>query len=252
MQGLLSALKVPVLTVFISLLLFFVLTKVFGPIPFAVTSVQTTNADLFTVSGVGEVEVTPENASVSLGVTQEAQTAEAAQNAVNSIMNQLIADLQALGVEERSIQTQNVMVNPTYNFENGSQTITGYTASQNVEVKVEDVGLANRVIDSATQNGANVISGLSFDINDEERERHEAEARQLAIADAKEKAQQIADEVGISLGRIINVQVQDGEGPPITMTERLAQDQVTGIEPTNLQPGENTVQVTVTLSYETL
>lgn len=251
MRGLINQLTVPVLTIFIALLLIFGLSKLLGPIPFTVNSIQTTNADLFTVSGVGEVQATPKNASVSLGVTQEGTTAEAAQNEVNKVMNALIADIKSLGVEEKAIKTTNLSVNPTYDF-NAGQRITGYSASQNVEVQVEDVELANRVVDTATQNGANVISGVSFEINDEEKEQLEAEARKKAVADAKEKAEQIAREVGIRLGRIVNVQIDNAAEPPVMFSERAALDTMQKAEPTNLQPGQNTVTVTVSLSYETL
>lgn len=252
MHSLLQSLKIPVLTVFISLLLFFGFTKIFGPIPFTIHSIQTTNADLFTVTGVGEVQATPEDASVSLGVTKTGTTAEEAQNEVNTIMNKLLSDLETLGIEKKSIQTNAISVNPTYDYTNGRQKITGYEATQNVTIKVTDVSLANQVVDTATQDGANVISGVSFVIKDEDREKIEKEARVKAIKAAKEKAQQIAQETGITLGRIVNVQVENGQEPPVIMQQRSASDEFTKTEPTNLQPGENTVRVTVHLSYETL
>ena len=158
MRSLIDQLAVPVLTVFLSLVLLFGFTKLLGPIPFTVNSIQTTNADLFTVSGVGEVQATPDNTSVSLGVTQEAASADAAQNEVNQVMNALIEDLKGMGIKEEDIKTTNINVNPNYDFNNG-QRIIGYSASQNLDVKTENVDLANRVVDTATQNGANVISG---------------------------------------------------------------------------------------------
>ena len=251
MRSLIDQLAVPVLTVFLSLVLLFGFTKLLGPIPFTVNSIQTTNADLFTVSGVGEVQATPDNTSVSLGVTQEAASADAAQNEVNQVMNALIEDLKGMGIKEEDIKTTNINVNPNYDFNNG-QRIIGYSASQNLDVKTENVDLANRVVDTATQNGANVISGVSFTINDKDREKFEKEARVKAIADAKEKAQQIANEAGLRLGRIVNIQVEGGEEPPVLLQERMTANDAAKVEPTNLQPGEDTIRVTVYLSYETI
>ena len=142
MRSLIDQLAVPVLTVFLSLVLLFGFTKLLGPIPFTVNSIQTTNADLFTVSGVGEVQATPDNTSVSLGVTQEAASADAAQNEVNQVMNALIEDLKGMGIKEEDIKTTNINVNPNYDFNNG-QRIIGYSASQNLDVKTENVDLAN-------------------------------------------------------------------------------------------------------------
>ena len=251
MRSLIDQLAVPVLTVFLSLVLLFGFTKLLGPIPFTVNSIQTTNADLFTVSGVGEVQATPDNTSVSLGVTQEAASADAAQNEVNQVMNALIEDLKGMGIKEEDIKTTNINVNPNYDFNNG-QRIIGYSASQNLDVKTENVDLANRVVDTATQNGANVISGVSFTINDKDREKFEKEARVKAIANAKEKAQQIANEAGLRLGRIVNIQVEGGEEPPVLLQERMTANDAAKVEPTNLQPGEDTIRVTVYLSYETI
>ncbi len=245
-------LKVPVLTVLISLLVFFAFTKLLGPIPFSVNSIQTTKSDLFTVSGVGEVSSIPENASVSLGVTKTAATAELAQTEVNKILNSLLTDLKEMGVKEDKIKTENITVNPTYNFENGGQTITGYSASQNLRIEVEEVELANQIIDTATRDGVNVISGVSFTVNDDEKERLTAQARKKAIQDAKEKAKTIAGEAGITLGKVVNIQVEEGTNPPLPFEARGSADTVQKAEPTVLQPGENTVKITVYLSYETL
>lgn len=252
MQGLIDQLRIPVLTVLIALLAFFALTKLLGPIPFSVNSIQTTKSDLFTVTGVGEISAVPENASVSLGVTKNGTTADLAQTEVNKVLNVLLTDLKEMGVKEDKIKTENINVNPTYNFDNGSQTITGYTASQNLSIEVEDVELANQIIDTATTDGANVISGVSFTLNDEEKERLTAEARKIAIKDAKEKAKTIAGEAGITLGKVINIQVEEGDNQPIPFDARVANETLQKEETTDLQPGENKIKVTVYLSYETL
>lgn len=252
MSSLLSQLKVPVLTVFIALLLFFGFTKLFGPIPFAVNSVTTSKTDLFTVDGTGKATGVPDTAQFSVGVNKQAPTVQQAQDQVNSAVNKISDDLKKLGVAENDIQTTNYSVNPNIDFTSGNQTTTGYTVNATIEVKVKDTNLANKALDAATANGANVVNGVSFGLNDDEQAKLEEQARGEAIKNAKAKAESIARQAGIRLGRIVNVTVNPTSEPrPVVEKMSLAQSADTGA-PTQLQQGSNDVNVTVSLSYETL
>ena len=78
------------------------------------------------------------------------------------------------------------------------------------------------------------------------------EATKKAIANAKEKAQEISTLSGIKLGRVMNIQVNSTGEPPIMLQAKEAMSGVTNLDTTNLQPGENTVTISVTLFYATL
>lgn len=252
MPSLLDRLKVPVLTIIIAILAFFLAAKVFGPIPFTVNSVTTTKSDLFTVDGVGEATGVPDTAQISVGVTKTADTVEDAQNQTNEAINKITAELRKLGVEEKDIKTTNYNVNPIIDYSGGRQTTTGYNVNVTMDVKIKDTKKANQALDTATKNGANIISGVSFVLNDEEQDELEAEARAEAIKNAKKKAQEISNQVGIRLGRIISVSVNPTTPPIVYDKMAVAESRAAGGAPTDLQPGENRVQVTVSLSYETL
>lgn len=253
MSTLLNQLKVPVLTVFIALLLFFGFAKLFGPIPFSVNSVTTNKTEPFTVTGEGKATGVPDTAQFSVGVNKTAATVELAQNQVNTTINKISDELKKLGIEEKDIQTSNYSVNPNIDFTSGKQTTTGYTVDTTMNVKVKDTNLANKALDAATANGANVVNGVSFVLNDDEQQKLEEQARGEAIKNAKEKAQSIAQQAGIRLGRIINVTVNPTAQQPQPVVEKMsfAQSADSGA-PTQLQKGSNDVTVTVSLSYETL
>lgn len=256
LQSTLLQTAVTVVTIFICLYAF---SRIFGPIPFAVNSVTTTKSDLFSATGTGEVQGTPTTARISLGVTQTAATADQARSDANEVINAVIADLKALGIEENKIKTVNFSVNPDFTEPQPLSIRPGttgessrYSATANLDVETKDVETANRAIDAASAQGANVIGGVSFDLSDEEREKLEDQAREMAIKDAKANAQKIADASGIRLGRVVNIS-ETGGMPPVYMsarTEELKMD--TTSEPTDLQPGENSVAISVTLFYETL
>jgi uncharacterized protein len=249
-----ESLKTAFFTVLFIFVFLYLFTKILGPIPFSVNSITTTKSDMFTVTGEGEAAAVPDTAKVILGVTKSYQTAEQAKQEADTIANGIIDAVKALGVDEKKIKTTNYNVNPNYDYSRGDQgTITGYTASVNVEVETETVDQANKVVDTAAAKGANQIGNVQFVLNDEQREQAEEKARADAIKKAKVKAQKIADAAGIKLGRIVNIQESGGAQPPV-MFERLqankAEDAV--MQSAQLEPGENTVRMSVTLFYETL
>lgn len=237
-----------VLAVFIFLYIF---SFLFGPLPLSVNSTNTTTSDVFTVSATGEADATAQNANFTVGVTETADTAEAAQAQVNAKINEIVSQMKAAGVEEQSIKTESLNVNPQYDFVSGTREPNGFSASQNINVKAP-IDIANTALDQAVANGANVVYGITFELDDADQDALEAQAREDAINKAKAKAQTIADAAGLKLGRIINVQEyrEDGGFMPLMARDEVASSEI--MQNTNLQPGENTVRLNVTLSYETL
>lgn len=218
---------------------------------------------------------------------KKAATVEAAKNEVNKIVNQLTNDLKALGVKEKDIKTTNFSVSSPYPYYSadvpqadvvmeseavqsmpaqpesmrimpvppvkpGGQKL--YAVNANIEVRVSPIETAEKAIDAATKAGANQIGGIQFVVNDAEQKKLEQQARKQAIENAKEKAKDIADAAGIKLGKVIDVQESFG-GYPIAygraeMMLKSDSGQPTA-PPTELNPGESKISISVTLSYET-
>lgn len=245
-------LKIPFFTVLFVFLGFFIFTKIFGPIPFFVNSVTTNKENLFTVDGDGEVSIIPDTASISLGVSKTAPTVAVAQNEVNTIINKITTDLKALGVQAKDIKTVNYSVNPNYDYSVGQQKVNGYVVSADIQVKIQPLDKANQAVDIATKDGATNVGGIQFVVDDKKRKELEGQARKEAIDNAKEKAQSISKAAGVSLGRIIDVQeVGNNSQPPqyrMTAMDSKASEEA---PETELNPGENKITVTVSLSYET-
>lgn len=239
---------ITVLFIFVCLFGFF---KLFGPIPFFVQNVTTTKETLFSVDGKGEVTVIPDTAKVSLGVTKTTLTVQDAQNQVNTIANKITEDIKNLGIKVKDIKTTNYSVNPQYDYRDGKEKITGYSVSTNLEVKLQPIDKANDAIDLATKDGANQVGGIQFIVDDAKQKELEKEARTKAIADAKEKAKSLADAAGIKLGRIVDVKENAQNNYPYPVMKSMAADTSGGGAQTELNPGENKITSTVTLSYET-
>jgi len=226
----------------------FAFTKLAGPIPLSLSSVVTQKTDTFTVTGEGMVQLSPDIAVVNAGVTAQALTVKAAQDELNRKINAVSSAVKKLGVDAKDIKTSNYNISPEYDYESPTRRITGYHANSNLTIKVRKLDSANDVIDAATANGANQISGISFDVDD--KDAAENKARELAVKDAKTKAQQAAKTAGFTLGRIINYSEGRGSTPrPVYMDKALTANMAEEA-PTQLEPGTTELTVSVSLSYE--
>lgn len=245
-----SQLTSPLVWILAFFLLLFVYTKFAGPLPLSVNSVTTQKSQTFDVTGEGKVTVKPDTAFVTAGIQSQAQTVKQAQEQINSIINKVSEALKQLGIDTKDIQTTNYHIYPIYDYLGNTQRINGYTAGTNLSIKVSDIDKINQVIDTATANGANQVSGVSFDVSD--KTKIESEAREKAVEAAKKKATEASRIAGFRLGRIINYSENfQGFGGPVPLVERALDAKATGT-PTEVEPGSKDITVTVTLNYEIL
>lgn len=247
----LSDAKRALLLVVIVLGLFYLFTSIFGPVPFSITSVTTTKTDLFTVEGTGEATGIPDTAMVNLGVSKQAATVKEAQDEVNKIANKITIDLTNAGVKVKNIKTTNYSVSPEYDYTNDKQRPKDFIVSQSMEIKLQPIELANKAIDLATVDRANAVGSVSFILEDAEQKKLETKARKEAIDNAKEKAEETAKLAGIRLGKIVNI-IETPLDRPLPMYSAMKTADSNESAPTQLSPGENTVRISVTLSYQTL
>jgi len=231
------------------LIVFFLYTKFAGPIPFSVQSIQTTKTNLFSATGTGKATGIPDTALLSIGVTKTALTVADAQNQTNTASNKIIQDLKNLGIAEKNIQTTDYSVSPKYDYNGGEQNITGYTVTQTLQVEITPIDIANKAIDAATADGANLIGSINFTFNEKTKKDLENKARTEAVKMAKEKAESLAKATGIRLGKIVDVQESGNFEPRYLMMDAQSGESKTAN--TQLQPGENSITTAITLSYET-
>ena len=115
-----------------------------------------------------------------------------------------------------------------------------------VTVKVRAVANTGPIIDSVAQAGGNNtrINGISFTVNDPTS--YETQARQLAVADAKAKATQLANQAGVKLGEPFFVSESGGFSPPSPLPVSLAQSAGSA---TSISPGTNDIIVDVQITF---
>ena len=245
-----------------SIIIFFILLFVyskFGPsLPISVLT--QTKGEPMMVSDTGKVSIVPDIAKVTIGIDSQGQNLKQVQDSVNKKSKSLTDALKKLGIDEKDIKTTNYSVNPEYDYSNSPYKINdyeiqpfkikGYRVSTNYEVKITDFELVNDALTMATESGANVVGNISFEVNEETKEKKLQEAREMAVDKAKQKAEGLAKASGITLGKIINVTESMGyDYPgPIMYSKEIALD-ASQPETANIQDGETEISVTVTLSY---
>lgn len=199
-----------------------------------------------TVTGEGSVLITPDMARINLGVVQEADTAADAMSAMSDGMADILAQLQAAGVEATHIQTGNLRLDQRYeDFNNGPRKAIGYAAYADVQVQVFELDNLGAILDAAVRDGANQMNGLQFDVVD--RAPHLIEARKTAVADAFAKAQVYAEAAGVSLGQINIISESGGNNGPMPMMAEASFD--AGSRSVPISAGEMSIGANVTIQW---
>ena len=155
------------------------------------------------VSGTGEVLVPADVAVVSLGVNARNAEAPRAQAEANEVIAKIREVLTAAGIDEEDISTGYINLYAAYDYSSSVERITGYNASSTLAVKVTDMARVGEVIDLAFGAGANMLDGVSFSAKDDTAAR--AEALKAAVADAKAKADVLAEAAGLGKLELENI-----------------------------------------------
>jgi uncharacterized protein YggE len=198
-----------------------------------------------TVSGVATIRSAPDQAVVTLGVQTQGATAEEAMASNADSMNDVLAALRDEGIGSNDLATAWINLYP--NYSDSGLTIVGYTAENQVYVTVRDMDRIGRVIDRAVEAGANLTSGISFSVSEENEGLDQA--LQEAVANARDKAEVLAGASGAQLGAVVQVSEVSAPSPsPLYRDYAVAE---AGAAPPIEAPTLET-QVSVTVVWELL
>ncbi len=223
------------------------------------------NTNQISVSGEGKVYAKPDIAVVNLGVTTEGATVAEVTKSNTIKMNAVIAAVKSLGIADKDIQTTNYNLSPVYNENviypatsvynlpnmpiSTGRTLKGYSLEQDVEVKIRDFTKIGDVLAQATTAGSNLIGDLQFNIDNPEQFKEQARAK--AIAQARTSAQNIAEESGINLGKLININEGYYNPSPVMYSSAKAMGggAAESVPAPTIQPGQQEIDVTINLTY---
>jgi uncharacterized protein len=207
------------------------------------------------VQGEARVAATPDQATVRLGVVTQAPTATAALSDNATLMQEVISATLALEIDEEAVRTEVVQLYPVYSSSvqplgepatteaQQEPQIVAYRATNVVSVTLDDVALVADVLDAATAAGANTVEGISFEIAD--RSELLANARRMAMRDARERAETYLEETEAALGEVLRIREQ-ATGLPFGAGAEFAVARDMSVP---VLPGQQFVEVSVEVTW---
>jgi len=216
-----------------------------------------------TVTGTGEVSAKPDVAEVSFAISKDGKTVSEVQSQASDIEKKVIAFLKEKGIADKDVKTVNYSLSPRYEYKttvcsptycpptSDNRTLIGYEVRQDMLVKVRAIDTAGEIIGGLGTLGVTDVSGINLTLDDPDKTQRDARAE--AISDAKQKAEELANDLGVNLRTIVSFSDRNGGTPTPIYMEKLSSgmgmDTAVSSTPT-LPTGENTYSSSVSITYE--
>lgn len=175
-----------------------------------VVSEPTSATRYITVVGTGHVTLKPDVAELNVGAQASAGTVSAAKAEVDRQLAAILSALKELGIAESDIQTSSYSIHyeretfaPVAREGTAPEQAGGYRVSSTLGVTVRDIDTVGQVLDAVVSAGANQVYGIRFTVSDDKE--WQSKARKLAVADAKERALELAGLSGVELGEVLSL-----------------------------------------------
>lgn len=210
--------------------------------------VENTDTQVITVNAKEEVKVVPDMAQVIYGVTTQHADAAKCQEDNAEKMNQLIATLKELGIEEKSIQTSNYDLNPRQDWNNNGE-IIGYEMTAQVTVSDIPLDQIGEILSKSVSAGVNQVQSVTYLSSEYDASYQEALTK--AVAAAQEKAQALADASGSTLGHAVRItEYSDNQAARYqnVMRSSVKLDEAMGAGAA-MMPGEISVEANISVEF---
>ncbi len=202
------------------------------------------------VNGAGQVSVTPDIAYIYIGVHTEKGSASDAVDENNKVANRVMQALKDAGVDAKDIRTDYFSIWPFDKYDSMTGMATGekyYGVDNTVYVTVRDLESLGSLLDDAIAAGATTINSIQFDVADKDSAL--VDAREAAMQNAKDQAVELAGLAGLELGEIQNISFYDSAPYPVYSGYGMGGGGGAAESSVPIQPGQMTLQVTVSLTY---
>ena len=202
------------------------------------------------VNGEGKVTVTPDVASLNLGVSAQATTVVEATSQAAAAMQKVMDTLKGNGIAEKDIQTQYFSIQQVTRWDdkNQQEVVIGYRVSNTVIAKIRAMDKVGAIIDKVAEAGGDLtrINGINFSVD--KPEQYYNQARELAMNNAKAKAEQMAKLAGVNLGKA--TYISESSYVPVRNYPVMSKDSAMGESATtSITPGETDVTINVQVYY---
>lgn len=206
---------------------------------------------LIDVNGVSELSADPEKIEVYLGAETTTPTAKQSQQDNANTMKTIRDSLQAIGISSKDIETTQYTLTPVTHYDEKTEkyVITGYTTTHIIKIESTDINKAGDIIDKSVQNGANKVNDVVFSLTDEKIKEMRLDALKKAGINAKEKADAIANSLGLTIKGVYHA--SEGYVYFTPYVQKTYEMNVAGAAaPTEISPGQIHISASISVSYE--
>lgn len=202
------------------------------------------------LTGAGVASATADQATLNLGVEVTMETAGAAITENAELMAAVIEALRFQGISDEDIKTTNYNVYAQYDWKEDGRELVGYTVSNMVQVTVKNLDNIGNVIDVAGEAGANSINGISFGLSEEKTAELKSTALVLAMGDAQDKAELIAETLELTISGVQSV-TESSYTPVRTYVDYAGVEDMalSSKAPTPIVSGDLSVSVSIHIVY---
>ncbi|HWT75483.1 MAG TPA: SIMPL domain-containing protein [Mobilitalea sp.] len=194
------------------------------------------------LTGKGQVMVTPDLANIRIGVQTNADSVTAAQSENARISQNVINSLKQLGLTE--MQTVQYQIEKVYEYQNGQRIDLGYQVRNVLDVFIDNMALVGTAVDTAVENGANIVDSINFDVSSPDI--YYQQALNLAVKNAIQKAKGIATGLK-SMFDPVPILITENSTAPIPIARNIAFRE--GAFATPIEPGNNKIEASVTVEF---
>ena len=205
---------------------------------------------LIDVNGEAKIGADPEKVEVYLGAETTASTAKKSQQDNANIIQDIRDSFFWIGISSDDIETTQYTLTVVKHWDKDTEkyVITGYKTTHVIKIESTDINKAGDIIDKSVQSGANVVNNVVFSLTDEKISEMRLEALRKAGLNAKEKAEAIADSLGVDIKGLYRASESYVYYRPYV--ER-GYEAVAGAEAvTEISPGQIEVSASLSVSYE--
>lgn len=217
-------------------------------------------SSIVSFEGKGEVSAAPDIATISFTLRETQKELRNAQDKVTTKEKAALAFLDTQKIDQKDIKTESYSSYPKYDYgtpcyggvgipcRQDVPKLLGYEVSEHISVKIRDLAKPGEIVKGLGTAGVSEISGPNFSIENEDQLK--AQARKIAIDDARVKAKVLAKDLGVSLVRIVNFS-ENGNYPMMYASKGVTMmDSATSAPAPELPTGENKITSNVTITYE--
>ena len=202
------------------------------------------------VTGEGKASAVPDIANLQLGIEAQEASVATAQSQAAEAMDRVMTSLSSNGVAKKDIQTQyfNISRVTRWDDRNQQEVFIGYRVTNTVTAKIRNIEKTGVIIDAVVAAGGDMtrVDGIYFSIDDPTP--YQKEARDEAVADARKKAEQLASQAGVKLGKVTYI-TESFYYPPTPMYGAVRMEAAPAMAPTPISPGETEITLNVQVAY---